>query len=331
MLSQQMSCIECTGFGAAEVMRLASRPIPVAGEGEVLIKVKSAGINRADLLQRQGKYPPPAGVSDILGLEVSGTIAALGTDTKRWKVGDKVCALLSGGGYAQYVAALETHCLSVPENIDLGEAAGLIEAVTTVYTNLFESSAVQKGETVLVHGGSSGIGTMAVQMLKTAGAKVFVTVSSEEKAGFCRKLGADLEINYKQEDFVEAVKKATDGRGVDIVLDMVGGSYINRNLQILAFKGRHVSIATQSGAMAEIDVRLVMHKQLALTGSTLRSRDKAEKARLIGEIEAKIWPQLTQGKIKPVIFQAFPLKNVIEAHKILESGAHRGKIILEVS
>ena len=316
-------------------MRLASRSVPTASDSEVLIKVKAAGINRADILQRQGKYPPPAGASDILGLEVSGTIAALGPNAKHWRVGDKVCALLSGGGYAEYVTAPESHCLPVPDNIDLSEAAALIEAVATVYANLFESAAVKANETVLVHGGSSGIGTMAIQMLKCAGAKVFVTVSTEEKAEFCRRLGADKAINYKKEDFVEAVKQATDNRGVDIILDMVGGDYVNRNLQILAFKGRHISIARQGqgggGALSTIDMRLVILKHLTLTGSSLRARSNAEKARLIHEIAAKIWPWVAEGRIKPVIFQALPLTNAAEAHRLIESGLHKGKIILKVS
>jgi putative PIG3 family NAD(P)H quinone oxidoreductase len=331
MLSTEMTFISCANFGDADVLHPASCPVPMAGANEVLIKVTAAGINRADIMQRRGKYPPPAGASDILGMEVSGTVAALGTGIQKWKIGDKVCALLAGGGYAEYVAAPEGHCLPIPSGISLKEAAALPEAVVTVYANLFEGAGVKAGETVLLHGGASGIGTMAVQMLKAFGARVFVTVGNAQKADFCRKLGADLAIDYKQEDFTAAVKAATNQRGVDIVLDMVGGSYINRNLQALAPFGRHVSIATQAGSMAEVDIRLIMQKRLILTGSTMRGRDSAEKARLIAEIEAKIWPLIASGKIKPVIYQSFPLKNAAEAHKVMESSAHIGKITLEVS
>ena len=326
-----MITIECDGFGAPEVMKMGSRPRPVVGAGEVLVKVAAAGVNRADLMQRRGKYPPPAGASDILGLEVSGTVEAVGAGTCCWKIGDKVCALLAGGGYAEYVAVPEGHCLPVPENLGLIDAAALPEAMVTVYANLLEDAELKAGESVLIHGGSSGIGTMALQMAKLCGARVFVTVGSPEKAEVCRRLGADAVIEYKREDFVEAVKQATGGRGVDVVLDMVGGDYVNRNLQVLALRGRHISIATQSGVKAEIDVRFIMQKRLIVTGSTLRGRDLAEKARLVAAVEEKIWPLVAAEKIKPVIYQRVPLKNAGEAHKRMESGAHIGKIVLEVS
>lgn len=326
-----MTFIDCSGTGGPDAMHLSSRPIPKPGEKEVLIKVAAAGINRADIMQRQGKYPPPVGASDIIGMEVAGTIAALGSDSQRWKIGDKVCALLTGGGYAEYVSAPDTHCLPVPENLSLGEAAALPEAAVTIYANIFDSANLKPGETALIHGGSSGIGTMAIQMIKAMGAKVFVTVGTAEKAVFCRKLGADLVVDYKQEDFVAAVKAATSMRGVDVVLDMVGGSYVNRNLESLAPCGRHISIATQNGAKAEIDIRLIMQKRLTLTGSTMRGRNRAEKACLLAKVESKIWPLIEAGKIKPVIYQLFPIKNAAEAHKVMESGAHMGKIVLEVS
>jgi NADPH2:quinone reductase len=312
-------------------MQLADYPLPVMGSGEVLIKVTAAGLNRADLMQRQGKYPPPPGASALLGMEVSGTIAATAANAKRWKTGDKVCALLSGGGYAEYVAVPESHCLPVPANTPLSQAAALPEAIITVYANLFDTAGLKAGDTILIHGGSSGIGTTAIQMAKAAGATVYVTAKTPEKCAFCRDLGANLAINYSDEDFVAAIKTATVNRGVDIILDMVGGDYINRNLQILAPHGFHISIATQQGARAEIDMRLVMQKQLILTGSTLRSRDRDEKARLIAAVEGEIWPWVASGKIKPYIYQSFPLKNAAEAHKVMETGAHIGKMTLEVS
>lgn len=298
---------------------------------EVLIKIAAAGINRADTLQRQGKYPPPDGASHIMGLEVSGAVVEVGNRASRWKIGDKVCALLSGGGYAEYVNAPEGQCLPIPHNLSWGEAATLPETLVTVWANIFESGSLQQGETVLVHGGSSGIGTTAIQMIKLFGAKVFVTVGNEEKAEACRKLGADVVINYKSHDFVEEALKATGGKGVNLVLDMVGGDYVNRNLTALAPFGRHVSIATQQGRTANIDIRLVMQKRLTITGSTIRARPASEKARLVGEIERKVWPWVVSGQLKPLIYQSYPIKNASEAHKVMESGAHIGKIALEVA
>jgi NADPH2:quinone reductase len=306
-------------------------PTPSPSAGEVLVKVAAAGINRADLLQRQGKYPPPAGASEIMGMEVSGEIAALGAGVSRWIIGDRVCALLSGGGYAEYAAVPEGQCLPVPPDLSLRDAAGLPEAVVTVYANLFEAAGLKAGETALVHGGGSGIGTTAIQMAKLAGAKIFVTVGSEEKAEACRKLGADLVVNYKAEDFVEAAARATGGQGVDVVLDMIGGDYVPRNLAALAPFGRHVSIATQRGRTAEIDIRLVMQKRLIITGSTLRARPAPEKARLVAEVDRKIWPWVVSGRLKPLIYRSYTIKNVAEAHKMMESGAHIGKILLETA
>jgi len=331
MLSTEMNVIVCNGFGSPEVLQLSRRALPLLGPDEVLIKVAAAGINRADLLQRRGKYPPPSGACDILGMEVSGTITALGMSACRWKIGDKVCALLAGGGYAEYAAVSQDHCLLIPKNISLQEAAALPEAIVTVYANLIESGHLKKDETALIHGGSSGIGTTAIQMAKAMGVFVITTAGGEEKVNACKALGADCALNYKEEDFVKTGLAVTKGRGVDVVLDMIGGSYINRNLQVLGLRGRHISIATQSGTMAEIDVSLIMQKQLTLTGSTLRGRSKAEKSRLMAEIEAKIWPFIAAGKIKPVIYQTFPLKNAPDAHKVMESGTHIGKMVLEVS
>jgi putative PIG3 family NAD(P)H quinone oxidoreductase len=326
-----MHAIVCATFGAAEVLQWAEVPTPQPEAGEVLIKVAAAALNRADLLQRQGKYPPPEGASEILGLEVSGTIAALGEGVSSWNIGDKVCALLSGGGYAEYAVAAEGQCLPVPSCLSMTEAAALPEALVTVWANVFEAAKLKPGETVLAHGGGSGIGTTAIQMVKLFGAKILVTVGSEDKAEACRKLGADLVINYKAEDFVAAALTATKGRGVDVVLDMIGGDYVNRNLALLAPFGRHVSIATQQGSVAPVDVRLVMQKRLTITGSTLRGRPAAEKARLVAEIERNVWPWVVSGKLKPLIYGVYPIKNAVEAHKMMESGAHLGKIALEVA
>jgi NADPH2:quinone reductase len=326
-----MHAITCIRFGSPDVMRWDEVPTPQPAAGEVLIKVAAAGLNRADLLQRQGKYPPPKGVSDIMGMEVSGEIVACGEKTSRWRIGDKVCALMSGGGYAEYVAVPEAQCLPVSPNLTLRDAAALPEAVVTVWANLFEAGGLQAGDTALVHGGSSGIGTTAIQMAKLSGSKIFVTVGSDEKAEACRKLGADLAINYKTGDFVDAVLRATNGQGVNVVLDMVGGDYLNRNLTVLAPFGRHVSIATQQNRMAEVDIRLVMQKRLIISGSTLRARPTDEKARLVAEIEKKVWPWVISGQLKPLISQSYPIKNAAEAHKMMESGAHIGKIVLEVT
>lgn len=326
-----MFAIICNEFGSADVLRWEEVAIPRPQASEVLIKVAAAGVNRADILQRQGKYPPPEGASTILGLEISGEIIELGSSNPRWKLGDKVCALLSGGGYAEYVAVPAGHCLPVPSTLALSDAAALPEAVATVWSNLFETGGLISGEAAFIHGGGSGIGTMAIQMARLQGAKAFVTVGSEEKAEACRKLGADFVINYKMQDFVEQTMGATNNQGVNVVLDMIGGDYVNRNLQILATFGRHISIATQQGKMASLDVGLIMRKRLMITGSTLRGRPMEEKVRLIGEIEKNIWPWVIEGRLKPLIYSRYPIKNAAEAHKMMESGKHFGKMILEVA
>jgi putative PIG3 family NAD(P)H quinone oxidoreductase len=323
--------IKCWSAGGPEVLHWAEHTMPVPAADEVLIRVAAVGVNRADILQRQGKYPPPFGASEILGLEVAGTIVALGTKVRRWKTGDRVCALLAGGGYAEYVAVPETHCLPVPPNLSLTEAAALPEAVVTVWANVFEMASLQPGETILVHGGSSGIGTMAIRLVKAHGARIFVTVGNDEKAAACRKLGADLAIDYKNEDFVEVIARTTAGQGVNVVLDMIGGEYLARNLAVLAPYGRHVSIATQKGRMATVDIAEIMQKRLIVTGSTLRPRPADEKGRLIREVEAKIWPKVLSGDINPLIYRVFQIKKVSEAHKMMESSAHIGKIVLEVA
>jgi putative PIG3 family NAD(P)H quinone oxidoreductase len=264
-------------------------------------------------------------------MEIAGEVVAVGGNVRRWKVGDRLCALLSGGGYAQYATAHEGLCLAIPPHLSMVEAAVLPEAIVTVWANVFETAGLSPGETILVHGGASGIGTTAIQMVKLHGAKIFVTAATDEKISACRKLGADLAINYKTEDFVSVVDRETAGRGVDVVLDMVGGDYIVRNLACLAQHGRHVSIATQKGREATIDLRLVMQKQLTLTGSTLRGRNVGQKARLVREVEGKVWPWVTSGAFKPLIYMVYPIKNAAGAHKMMESGAHIGKIALEVA
>ena len=325
-----MQAIQFDQAGGPEVLQLRDYPTPQPQAGEVLIRVAAAGVNRADTMQRQGRYPPPAGASSILGLEVAGEIVALGFGVTRWQLGDRVCALLAGGGYAQYVATAGGQCLPVPTGVSMTEAAALPEALVTVWANLFEAGGLVAGATALAHGGSSGIGTTAIQLVKLFGARVIVTVGSAEKAAACRLLGADHVVNYHEQDFVAAVKDIAR-QGVDVVLDTVGGDYLNRNLATLAPHGRHVSIATQQGPKAELDLRLVMMKQLTVTGSTLRGRDMQEKARLVAAVEARIWPFVTGKAFKPLISNAYPLKNAGEAHKMMESSAHIGKIVLDAA
>jgi NADPH2:quinone reductase len=305
-----------------QTLRPADRPCPVPASGEVLIRVQAAGINRPDILQRLGKYPPPPGISDIPGLEVAGEI--IESKAADWKAGDKVCALLAGGGYAEYAVAPGGQCLPVPKGLDMAQAAALPETFFTVWNNLFVRAKLQAGETVLIHGGASGIGTTAIQMAKAFGASVIVTAGSDEKCAACRDLGADMAINYKTQDFVSVI-----GEGkVNVVLDMVGGGYVSRNMKILALDGRHVSIAVQGGAKAEIEIPVVMQKRLILTGSTLRNRSVMEKTELARGLRDNVWPLLESGKIKPVIFKSFPLDQAAQAHASLEKGDHFGKIIL---
>jgi len=325
-----MRFIGITKPGGPEVLHLQERPRPEPSEDEVLIEVHAAGINRPDCAQRQGTYPPPPGASDILGLEVAGVIVACGKNVQRWKKGDTVCALLSGGGYAEYVCAPQGQCLPIPHGFDMLHAAALPETYFTVWTNLFESGRLQKGESTLIHGGSGGIGTTAIQMAHAFGAKVFTTVGKKESVQPCQDLGADRVILYKEEDFVSVVKNETEGRGVDVILDMVGGDYFVRNLEALAPLGRLVQIATIRGTHAELDLRKMMFKRLTLTGSTLRSRSVEEKSRLARELEKHVWPLLNKGELKPVIYKTFPLEKAREAHELMESSAHTGKIVLTV-
>lgn len=325
-----MIAIDPEAPGGPELLVPVERPVPQPGPGEVLIRVRAAGVNRPDVLQRLGRYPMPPGAPSILGLEVAGAVAAVGEGVVRWSAGDSVCALVAGGGYAQYVAAPEGQCLPVPAGLDFAEAAGLPETYFTVWSNLFDRAFADEGDRVLIHGGTSGIGTTAIQLAKAFGLTAYVTAGSDAKCEAARALGADLAINYKTEDFVEAVKRATDGRGVDIVLDMIGGDYVPRNLACLAENGRHVSIAVQHGARAEINIALVMQKRLTLTGSMLRPRSVAFKTALAESLECTVWPLFAHGKLRPLVDSRFPLEQAAEAHRRMEAGAHIGKIILEV-
>jgi NADPH:quinone reductase len=331
MIPSDMTVIEIKEPGGPEVLTPVRRPVPHPAAGEILIRVQAAGINRPDLMQRQGNYPPPPGASDIPGLEVAGTVAALGEGVTGWAVGDAVCALLAGGGYSEYAAVPAVQCLPVPDGLSIVEAAALPETLFTCWTNLVDGGHLAAGQTVLIHGGSSGIGTTGIQLAKGLGARVFVTAGSVEKCAACLQLGADLAINYRTEDFVAAVKAATGKRGVDVVLDMVGGDYVRRNIEILAPGGRHVSIASQGGAEAAIPIFRVMQKRLILTGSTLRARSPAEKGVIAAALQKTVWPMIAAGRLKPLIHGVFPLDRAAEAHRALESGDHIGKIVLTVN
>lgn len=317
--------------GSPDVLVLKDGPMPEVGAGEVLIKVAYAGVNRPDVLQRSGRYPPPADASPHIGLEVSGEIAAVGQGVDEWKVGEKVCALTNGGGYAQYATAPAGQVLPVPAGLSMVQAAALPETYYTVYANLIERGRLAKGETVLIHGGTSGIGITAIQMAKAWGARVLCTVGNAEKVEAARKVGADGVINYRSQDFVVEVSKLTEGRGANVILDMVGGSYIERNLRCMALEGRLVQIAFLQPSKVEVDWMPLMLKRLTFTGSTLRPRPGAEKARLGSELRAQIWPLLEQKKMLPVIHQEFPLAEAAAAHRLMESSEHIGKIMLKVA
>ncbi len=325
-----MTVIEISQPGGPQVLKPVQRPVPQAATGEILIRVSAAGVNRPDLLQRQGNYPPPPGASDIPGLEVAGRIAALGEGVTGFAVGDAVCALLAGGGYAEYAAVPAVQCLPLPAGLSMIEAAALPETLFTCWTNLIDGGHLAAGQTVLIHGGSSGIGTTGIQLAKALGARVFVTAGSAEKCAACRALGADLAIDYKTDDFVKAVKNATDGKGVDVVLDMVGGDYVRRNIEIMAQGGRHVSIASLAGAEATIPIFRIMQKRLILTGSTLRARSAGEKGAIAARLYETVWPMIAAGRLKPLIHATYPLVQAGEAHRALEAGDHIGKIVLTI-
>jgi putative PIG3 family NAD(P)H quinone oxidoreductase len=314
--------------GGPEALHLVTGPVPLPGPGELLIRVEAAGVNRPDVVQRQGNYPPPPGASPILGLEVAGVVAAVGPEAGPWRVGDAVCALLAGGGYATYAVAPAPQCLPVPAGFSMVEAAALPETFFTVWTNVFQRGRLQQGETLLVHGGTSGIGTTAIQLARAFGAKVIATAGSPEKVKACLELGADAAIDYKAQDFVEEAKRLTEGRGVDVALDMVGGPYVQKNLKALAVEGRLVQIAFLQGSKVELDLMPIMLKRLTLTGSTLRARSVAEKGAIAAELRERVWPLLAEGRIRPVIFQTFPLAEAGAAHALMESSRHIGKIVL---
>lgn len=316
--------------GPADVMKTAEGPMPQPQAGEVVVEVHYAGVNRPDVLQRSGKYPPPPGASAILGLEVAGRICAVAPDVTQWKIGDLVCALTPGGGYAEYCAVPAPHCLSVPKGLSLREAAALPENFYTVWTNVFDRGRLKAGEVFLVHGGSSGIGVTAIQLAKAFGATAYTTVGNKEKAEFCRKLGADAAINYLEQDFVAEVSQLTNKKGVDLILDMVGGPYIEKNLKSLAPEGRLVQIAFLQGSTVALDFLPIMIKRLTFTGSTLRPRTVAQKAAIAQDLLRHVWPLLESGKVKPVIHANFPLKDAKLAHALMESSKHIGKIMLEV-
>jgi NADPH2:quinone reductase len=327
-IPERMDCIEITEPGGPEVLRPTTRPVPHPDDGEVLIEVKAAGINRPDCIQRQGHYAPPTGVTDIPGLEVAGKIIAVGKGVKNLKAGELVCALVAGGGYAQYVAAPEIQCLPIPKRISMVEAATLPETYFTVWFNLFERAKLKSGESILIHGGSSGIGTTAIQICSRLGVRVLATASTEEKCNACRNLGAERTVNYKEEDFVVVAKDFTGGSGLDVVLDMVGGEYIQRNIKALGMDGRHVSIAFLSGAKANINFMSVMLKRLTLTGSTLRPLPIKIKGEIADALKRVIWPLIEKGEIVPVVHSTFLLKQAAEAHSLMESNQHIGKITL---
>lgn len=329
-LPQHMSAVEISQPGVPEVLRLCERSIDRPGTGEVLIKVAAAGVNRPDVMQRMGLYPPPPGASDIPGLEIAGEIAALGDNTPGLAVGDLVCALVAGGGYAEYCLASALLCLPIPRGLSLVQAASLPETFFTVWSNVFDRGRLQSHQSFLVHGGAGGIGTTAIQLAKTWGAAVFTTAGSDDKCRRCEALGADAAINYRKNDFVERIKVLTDGRGVDLILDMVGGDYLQKNLNCLAEDGRLVQIALQNGAKTQINLLPVMLKRLTLTGSTLRPRPLMEKAAIADALQTKVWPVLESGLVRPVIHGTYPLAQAAEAHRLMESSGHFGKIVLTV-
>jgi putative PIG3 family NAD(P)H quinone oxidoreductase len=327
-LPAQMTVIGISKPGGPDVLVPETRALPVPGPSEILIKVAAAGVNRPDVAQRSGSYPPPPGASDLPGLEVAGEVVAVGSNARKHKLGDKVMSLVAGGGYAQYCLAQDAQAMAVPAALSMQEAGATPETLITVWHNVFERGALQAGETLLIHGGSSGIGTMAIQLARAFGAKVIVTVGAQDKAEACVKLGADRAINYKTEDFVAEVKTATSGAGANVILDMVGGDYVERNYEAAAVDGRVVQIAVLGGARATVNFARLMVKRLHHTGSTLRPRSNADKAAMVAAIEARVMPLLREGRVKPLMDSTFPLERAADAHRRMESGEHIGKIVL---
>jgi putative PIG3 family NAD(P)H quinone oxidoreductase len=326
----EMKVIEIAAPGGPEQLKIARRPVPQPGAREVLVQVAAAGVNRPDVMQRQGRYPPPAGASDIPGMEVAGAIVALGSDVAGLSIGDRVTALLPGGGYAEYAVAAAPLCLPVPRGLTMVEAAALPETYFTVWTNVFERGRCKAGDNVLIHGGTSGIGTTAIQLATALGARVYATAGSDDKARACERLGAVRGINYRTEDFVEVIRQDTAGKGVDVILDMVGGDYFDRNLQVAAVEGRLVIIAMLGGSRAELKLNTLLTKRLTVTGSTLRSRTVEEKAAIADAVRSNVWPLLESGRVHPVIHATFPLAEAAAAHALMESSNHIGKIVLTV-
>ena len=324
----EMKAIEIAAPGGPEQLRLATRPVPHPAADQVLVRVAAAGVNRPDVMQRQGRYPAPPGASDIPGLEIAGEIVALGSEVADHHIGDTVTALLPGGGYAEYAVAAASLCLPIPRGLDMIQAAALPETFFTVWTNVFERGRCRASDVVLVHGGTSGIGTTAIQLATVLGARVYATAGSDEKARACERLGAVRGINYRTEDFVEIVRHGTEGRGADIILDMVGGNYLDRNLQAAAVEGRLVIIAMLGGSRAELKLNHIVSKRLTVTGSTLRARSVAEKAALADAVGRKVWPLIADGRVRPVIHATFPLAEAAAAHTVMESSNHIGKIVL---
>ncbi|MBN9051214.1 MAG: NAD(P)H-quinone oxidoreductase [Rhizobiales bacterium] len=327
-LPTRMTAIAIPAPGGPEALVPQEIAVPQPGDGEILVKVAAAGVNRPDVAQRRGVYPPPKGAPETPGLEIAGGVVALGKGVTRWKIGDKVMALVVGGGYAEYCLAYENHALPIPPGLSMVEAAAIPETFFTVWHNVFERGALQRGETLLVHGGTSGIGTVAIQLAKQFGARVITTAGSAEKCDAARKLGADVAVNYKTDDFVAATKAATDGKGADVILDMVGGDYIERNYEAAGVEGRIVQIAFQGSPKATVDFRRIMLKRLHHTGSTLRSRSVADKGAIAKAIEQQVLPLIAAGKVKPIMDSTFPLREAAAAHARMESSAHIGKIVL---
>ena len=329
-LPATMRAVEITQPGGPDVLKPCERPLPQPRPHEILIRVEAAGVNRPDLLQRQGHYPVPPGASDLPGLEVAGTVVALGHAAKIWRIGDRVCALTHGGGYAEYCVTPEVQALPAPKGLSMPEAASLPETFFTVYSNVFDRGRLGPGETFLIQGGASGIGVTAVQMVAAMGNRVFATAGNDEKCAACVKLGAEIAINYRTQDFAEIVKKATGGKGVDVILDMVGGDYVPRELKCMADEGRLVMIAFLRGPKTELDLGELMRRRLTITGSTLRPRTVEFKGAVARSLRERVWPLVESGKIKPVIFRSFPLAQAADAHRLLEAGEHVGKIVLTV-
>ena len=327
-LPAQMTVIGISKPGGPEVLLPETRAVPMPGPDEILIKVAAAGVNRPDVAQRSGSYPPPPGASDLPGLEISGEVVAVGSNAKKHKLGDKVMSLVAGGGYAEYCIAQDAQAMAVPSTLSIAEAGAVPETLMTVWHNVFERGGLKSGETLLIHGGSSGIGTMAIQLAKAFGAKVIVTVGSQEKLDACIKLGADHGINYKTQDFVAEVKTATGGKGVEVILDMVGGDYVDRNYDAAAVEGRIVQIALLGGGKAAVHPGKIMVKRLHHTGSTLRPRSNADKAAMVAAIEAEVMPLFREGRIKPLMDSTFPLQKAADAHRRMETSEHIGKIVL---